>query len=301
MAQLAQAYIHFKPFAITAEQLQLLGRATEILAAEAAADAYEFGVTIDVELTEGSFIGRVTVIGTLIAAYGIVADYKGFKESSVELVKDARYVGDLVIDGIKALARPTPRQVYRTERRTKTPGKLYRIGQRLEKLDAAADQLSKRAIEQELAEIREELEKVQRDLTTAERRVVFKVLEFKNLPPISRWPRKSPEVGPDRVARRHAEELEFFEDDEQPMAPEYVSHVPSTKKPVYHNRIQVEPNDALRIGKELPDYQTRLQEIVQIASSTTSLTPLRTGRRRGGRRQRSTGAGLVVKRQPDGS
>jgi hypothetical protein len=281
MAQLAQAYLHLKPFPVTPEQLRALGRATEVLATEAASDAYDVRVTVEVELIEGSVVARATVYGTLVAAYAMVADYKGFKESSHELVQDAKYVGGLVIDGLKKIAQPTKKQVYHAERRTKTPGKLYRIARRLEKLESGVGQLTNKAVDEELADIVEELDKVRRELAPVERKAISQSLrEFKHLPPPSRWPRK---VEADRVVHRPAEEeLEFFDDEIELLG--VPGQAPPSKKPTYHTRVDVEPTGKPAKEKQLPNYENRLQEIVQKARLSTALTPRKRGPsgRRGG-------------------
>jgi hypothetical protein len=295
MAPLAQAYLHLKPYSVTPEQLRALGRATEILATEAASDAYDVRVTVEVEITEGSVVGRATIYGTIIGAYAVVADYKGFKESSHELVQDARYVSGLVIDGLKKIAQPTAKQVYHAERRTKTPGKVYRIAQRLEKLDSGADQLNRKAIQQELADIADELDKVRRDLTPVERKAIAQSLhEYKRLPPLARWPRKGIDVEADRLAHRPPEEeLAFFDENELLGLP---GEAPPSKKPTYHTRVDVEPS-AKPKDKQLPNYENRLQEIVQKARSSTALTPLRGGQTRRGRGRPSMR--LIVKPEPE--
>jgi hypothetical protein len=84
VAQLAQAYLHLKPYKASARKINELGRILEVLSAEAAKRIYDGGVSIDLELEEGSLVVRVTVVGLLTAhlalnVYSTVADYKGFK------------------------------------------------------------------------------------------------------------------------------------------------------------------------------------------------------------------------------
>ena len=95
MAQLAQAYLHLKPYSASNKKLKALGKAADALASEAAKRISDGGVVVDVELEDGSLIVRVTVIGLLtghlaLEVYGKVADYKGFKESVVEHCDDAQ-------------------------------------------------------------------------------------------------------------------------------------------------------------------------------------------------------------------
>ena len=49
---------------------------------KAAADIYDGGVEVDIQIEEGSLITRITVVGGLVlGAYSTIADYKGFKDS----------------------------------------------------------------------------------------------------------------------------------------------------------------------------------------------------------------------------
>ena len=105
-----------------------LGRYAKRLAIKAAADIYGGDVEIEVQIEEGSLITRLTVAGLIIGGmYSHVADYKGFKESVVELCDDAReFAVDVCAPFIKKAGVPKE-DVYRFERRLKTPGKLYRL------------------------------------------------------------------------------------------------------------------------------------------------------------------------------
>lgn len=69
----------------------------------------------------------------LLAIYGGVADYKGFKESIVAMCDDARDFAVDVFGPFSDKAGVPTKDIYRFERRLKTPGKLYRITKRLEK------------------------------------------------------------------------------------------------------------------------------------------------------------------------
>ncbi len=94
----------------------------------AAADIYGGGVEVDVQIEEGSLITRITVVGgLLLGAYSTIADYKGFKDRVVEMCDDAReFAVDVCSPFVKKAGVPNE-DVYRFERRLKTPGKLYRL------------------------------------------------------------------------------------------------------------------------------------------------------------------------------
>jgi hypothetical protein len=87
LAQLAQAYVHLKPYHASDRNIRSLGRYAKRVAIKAASEIYGGDVEIEVQLEEGSLRARITVVGTLsvlLGTYSFVANYKGFKESIVE-------------------------------------------------------------------------------------------------------------------------------------------------------------------------------------------------------------------------
>lgn len=137
MAHLAQTYVHLRPYELNTETIQRLGTAIQESAEVAALKFYRGGVTIDVDLEEGSAKFWITVVGALSAvhvAYGTIADYKGFEESIGEMVQDARSFGNFMIEATKQRSHATDKQVFRTERRLQTPGRIKRVTEKLEKL-----------------------------------------------------------------------------------------------------------------------------------------------------------------------
>jgi hypothetical protein len=187
------------------------------VAIKTAADIYGGDVEIEVQIEEGSLITRVTVVGLLLLdVYSHVADYKGFKESVVELCDDAReFAVDVCAPFIKKAGVPKE-DVYRFERRLKTPGKLYRLGKRLDKLEHSVGELSPKDVQKELANIRAELESITEEISTSERSIVMTGLRRDRLPPPERWP----VLDPPRVALPREESIQdgFFldEEDEEP-------------------------------------------------------------------------------------
>ena len=193
LAQLAQAYIHLKPYAATEKRFTSLGRYAELIAAEAASDIYGGDVVVEIELEEGSLVARVTVVGLLLGLYGGIADYKGFKESVVEMCDDAREFAVDVCGPFTKKASVPKEEIYRFERRLKTPGKLYRISRRLEKLERSATDLSPKSVQKELSSLRAELDAVAADLTTEELAAVEKgLVRSKKMPAPSQWPAPEP-------------------------------------------------------------------------------------------------------------
>lgn len=205
MAQLAQAYIHLRPYEASERKLKALSRSAERIALKVAAEIYGGGVFIDVELEEGSLRTRLTVVGAIaLGIYGHVADYKGFKESIVEMCEDARDFAVDVCDPFIQRAGVSKEKVYRFERRLKTPGKLYRLSKRLEKLEGSIYDLSPKALQNELARARSDLEAIMSDLSPEEKLAVEHRLRSSKLPPPSRWP----EQEPPRLALKREEETQ---------------------------------------------------------------------------------------------
>jgi hypothetical protein len=189
VTKLAQAYIHLKPYSASDRKVRSLGRYAQRLAIRKAADIYGGGVEIDVQIEEGSLVTRITVAGSLLlGAYSGIADYKGFKESVVEMCDDAReFAVDVCSPFVKRAGVPEE-DVYRFERRLKTPGKLYRLSKRLEKLEHSVDELSPRDIQRELSSLRAELDAATKDLSPMDRDKILAGLKRPKLPPPEKWP-----------------------------------------------------------------------------------------------------------------
>ncbi len=146
-------------------------------------------VEIEVQIEEGSLITRVTVVGSiLLGVYNFVANYKGFKEGVVEMCNDAREFAVDVCDPFINKAGVPKEEVYRFERRLKVPGKLYRFGKRLEKLEKSVDELSPRDVQKELGELRSEFESIEDLLSSEERHALRPVLKRAKLPFPENWP-----------------------------------------------------------------------------------------------------------------
>jgi hypothetical protein len=212
VTQLAQAYIHLKPYNAPDKRLRSLGRYAERVALKVAAEIYGEGVEIVVELEEGSLRTRVTVIGALLlGGYYAVGNYSGFKASIIEMCDDARDFSVDVCRPFVSKAGVAPEEVYRFERRLKTPGRIYRLGRRLEKLERGAGDLSSRAMQQELAKARTELMNIAEDLSAAELAKLESSLPQKRLPPPKNWPDSEPARVADRLEREKQTDLAFDE------------------------------------------------------------------------------------------
>jgi hypothetical protein len=210
VANLGQAYIHLRPYQASDHQIRTLGRYAKRTAIKAASEIYGGNVVVEVELEEGSLIVRVTVIGGIfLSVYSGVANYKGFKESVVELCDDAREFAIDVCAPFVKKAGVAKEDIYRFERRLKTPGKLYRISRRLEKLEKSVNQLSPAAVQRELAKVRADLDAATIDLSAQERAAIESKIRPPKLPPPQKWPEAEPSKSV--VRDEDAEQADFFD------------------------------------------------------------------------------------------
>jgi hypothetical protein len=121
MAQVAQAYFHFQT-TLSAGELRKFWRQVGNASRTAAARNFDIDVRVSVDIEEGSVKGGVTALGILVVGIGLVANYKGVKDSIQEMCADARAFGADVCEKAVELAGISKRQVYRIEGRTKTTG-----------------------------------------------------------------------------------------------------------------------------------------------------------------------------------
>jgi hypothetical protein len=196
VTSLAQAYIHLKPYSAKPSEIRALGSYAKRTAAKSAREIYGGGVTILVEIEEGSLRTRVTVIAITLNvlqgahfAYSTIADLKGFQEGVSELCDQAREFGVDVCEPFVRKAGVPKEDVYRFERRLKTPGKLYRFSKHLEKLQRSVDELSPKTLKEELARLRAELDVIESDLSVQDRRALEGVIRSRRLPTPRNWPR----------------------------------------------------------------------------------------------------------------
>jgi hypothetical protein len=195
MAELAQTYVHLRPYQINVENIDRLGTVAEQRAVTAARQIYRVDVTIDIRLEDGSAKLWVTVVGAVTAlhiGYGVVADYKGFKEGIVAICEDARTFGTFVSDHFLEDAGATPSQIYRVERRLKVPGRIKRVIAELERIENA--KLSEPDLIAQLESVRQKLAQIEKELSQPEIDGLHQVfLHFENL-----TPRREQPPSPDR-------------------------------------------------------------------------------------------------------
>lgn len=188
MAQVAQAYFHFET-RLTETELKKFGGQVKRASRSAAQYYFDHDVLIHVDIEEGSLIGRVTASMLVLSGLtGLVANYKGVKDSVKEMCEDARSFGtDVCAKAIK-FAGVNEKQVYRVERRTKTVGKLGRLLGDIERVENSRKELSDAQMDRELARFNRELRLIAKDLEPEEQQALEGVLKDTKLPPPSKWP-----------------------------------------------------------------------------------------------------------------
>jgi hypothetical protein len=193
VAELSETYIHLRPFDPSEAVLQELGRAADSIAYNVARDVYGTGVEVEVTLEKGSLKSWITVsASSIFLIYGGVANYKGFKESVLEMCKDARRFGFNIYQKFESAAGTSEKQIYRVEKRLKTPGRISRLIRRMERLEKNMDKLDHQQVQRELIGARQQLEVILVDLPAEDANVLQQQLQYRKLPPIKQWPEPPP-------------------------------------------------------------------------------------------------------------
>jgi hypothetical protein len=200
-------------------------------------------VTVDVRLEVGSCRTWITVGGgLLLGVYSFVGNYKGFLESIDLMCGQARQYAVDVCSAVRRESGASPTQVYRMERRLKTPGKIRRLIDELEELDKIAPKLSRKDYDERLAEITRRIEAIRRDLTEEEMAALNKTLRYENLPPLRQIPERHGRPEMPRAAVRDEEaEVELFHLEQQPANIGLDEVVKEPDRIVFHRRAYVPP------------------------------------------------------------
>jgi len=246
MAQLAEAYIRLKPFYVSAEQLERLGKATDELARTAALRIYEQPVEIEVDLIEGTLWGTIKVTGAIIfTVYTGYSSIDGAIATTERLCNEANIFGDYVCSAFIKESGASPHQVARVERRLKTPGKLRRALLRIERLDKTASQLSKEELQRRLHSARLELTAAAKDLDAHEMKMLESALQsLEHLPPAAEWSDESTKrVDAPRIENRVQKPLPLPQD--LPIENK-AALVPQTRRRLkYRSKFEVSPRAKL--------------------------------------------------------
>lgn len=160
MADIAQGYIHLKPFDLSREP-EIVGDAILEDAKRVAITIYDFPLRLDVRLEEGSLRAWIGVAALL---YPAIASYPDFKQGAQELYNDAKNFGELAIERVTKELRPSKYQIFRRERRTLVSGKLLKLAERIEKLEKYRSAAGGAPVDGEIDAIEAELMEIVRHL-----------------------------------------------------------------------------------------------------------------------------------------
>lgn len=170
MTDIAEVYLRIDIFEATEANVSRYGKRIEQFAYAAARETYRFDVAIEIYLEPGSLRGWATIVlaglGAVYVAYGAIATYPDFKQGLAELFDDAKEYGRFVVERVETEAEPLS-PVY-SQKRTKTPGRILRSLDRLERLEHNLKRLSPEEINQELNIVRRGLKLGLEDLPPLE-------------------------------------------------------------------------------------------------------------------------------------
>ena len=213
MTAIAQAYFHFSPFDSDLD-IDSLGEAATSLARAEAADIYGFPCEATIELEEGSLKGWITIVGLVASIFNLSAatlvtinNYPTFKSNLALMMGDARKFASGFNDKFVAQAGVSNDEVFRTERRTKTIGKLWRAIHELEFIVENGNQLPQKELQVRAGRVRKLLDDVAADVSSEDMALIDKILR-------KQFPKTVPDLMP-RVAirQRHlAPDLRSYRD-----------------------------------------------------------------------------------------
>lgn len=186
--ELAQTYIHIRPLEIHLIELDDLGSKITDIARRSAKQIYHHEIELEVRIEEGSIKVWATVLAILASTYSGIANYKGFKESVVELCSDARQFGGDVCGAVTNIARSNKADVFRTEKRLKYPGKMRKIINELEQLEKIYNHLSDRDLEGRISIILSDIDKLRNRIPARDASNIFDNIIFESLPKLRGLP-----------------------------------------------------------------------------------------------------------------
>jgi hypothetical protein len=188
VTKIAEAYFHLDPYDVSEEGLERYGQEVADIAADSATGLFDPNCEIEVRLKIGTLTGWALVVG----AIGGVLKYKALKENLIEMVDDGRKYGGRVINRFLHKKKIPSGKVFRTERRTKTPGRLLRIVKRQDRLNDNRDRLSKEDVKREMDAIERLILKALEDFPAEDRPIVRAALDSRQTGSQSKYNRKPP-------------------------------------------------------------------------------------------------------------
>jgi hypothetical protein len=157
--------------------LRRLGGIAEEVARLEAQLVYPENAELVIDLRPGSLKGRITVVLPIIfAVYTGIASYKSFEESVVELVGYAQKFAGKFNESFMKAGTIDPSTVFRTERRSKTPGKVLRALRELEFIDEFKQGASSEELKQRIVHAERLLAQAERDLAMEDRAILAKFI-----------------------------------------------------------------------------------------------------------------------------
>lgn len=182
MTEIAEAYFHFQPFEVSEDRLQRYGLDFSEIAAKAASELFDPNCFLEIRLQSGSLFGwaTVTAIGSFIA--GNALNYKNLKENLTDMAADAKKFGGWVNTLFVHKGSVPKDRIYRTESRSKTPGKLLRVMKRQDRLNSRRSRLSDEEVEREEKAISRLAVEALAELPTEDRSAVWTMLKERSEP-----------------------------------------------------------------------------------------------------------------------
>jgi hypothetical protein len=169
--------------------VEILSTATALARERAFIDA-----TAEVELFDGSLKANAKLVGAFLfahAAYGTIADYKGFKESVAEMRKDAHEYAMAVraaIPEIVSHKQPVAPHDVQKGRIVVTADEVSELIDRLEKLKAKSGSMSGKEMDAELEKVGRLFRSLRRKLDANDAKMVEQYLTDGGLPTPHRRP-----------------------------------------------------------------------------------------------------------------
>jgi len=184
MTALAEAYFHFRPFGLNATRMEELGNRISVEAASIAQASFDLKIEVAVELEQGSLKGWARAQAVGVSLFLFVGTYGDLKSGLRELIIDGRAFTTYVLDKIEQLTEVPKESIFRTERRTETPGRIDRALRRLEQLQANVHDLSPNQLEEEMKEVTILLRRAVEDLSQEDKRRIGEIAaeEYRRLP-----------------------------------------------------------------------------------------------------------------------
>lgn len=153
------------------------------MAARIGAERLPLDTIVEVDLYSGSLKGKVLfVIPVLFGSFNFVSGYKGFKEGIPEIIADGKYVAGKINDLVLGQPEVRGATVFRTERRSRTPGKIARYIKKREWVSTHRTELSAIDLQQESAKLGRLESEILSDIAASERSKISAMLNDPELP-----------------------------------------------------------------------------------------------------------------------